>query len=328
MHLFAELARRTGAVVETGWSRSAVSRALARAGAGRWPWSRRPIVATTELLTLDALPLLDRLGRAAVLDVHDHPLLQRQALGAATTPDEAAALGRRYAENLARFELLVVPSLSFGQLAGIEAARQIVAPNGTDADHIRPRPFPERPVVGLVSGAAPGRGIEHLIAAVELVRASIPELELCLWLAAERNDPYLASLRAATANRSWIKIERASYEDLPDALARATVLTVPHPPGDYMDSALPVKLFDSMAAGRPVVVTPRREMAAVVRAHGAGLVAAGDRVEDFADALLVVLQDSALARQLGAAARRAAESHYDWRIIGARLADTVLARTR
>lgn len=326
MHLFAELARRTGAVVVSGWSRSAVRQGLARAGAGRWPWSRRPIVATTELLTLDALPALDRFGRAAVLDVHDHPLLQREALGATTSPEEAAALQRRYAENVARFELLVVPSLSFARLAGIEASRQIVAPNGTDAAHITPRPFPGRPAIGLVSGAAPGRGIEGLIAAAELVRETMPEVGLYLWLAAEQNDPYLASLRTVTADRPWIRIEQVAYDDLPEALARATVLTVPHPPGAYMDSALPVKLFDSMAAGRPVVVTPRREMEAVVRAHGAGLVAAGDRVEDLAAALLVVLQDPALARQLGAAARLAAESRYDWRIIGADLADVVLAR--
>jgi glycosyltransferase involved in cell wall biosynthesis len=104
------------------------------------------------------------------------------------------------------------------------------------------------------------------------------------------------------------------------------VLAVPHPPGAYMDAALPVKLFDSMAAGRPLVVTPRREMAALVERHGAGLVAAGDRAEDLAAALARVLEDPELGRRLGAAARAAAEEEYDWRVIGRRVAEEVLRR--
>lgn len=237
-----------------------------------------------------------------------------------------ASLERRYAENVRRFELLVVPSESFGEIAGIDPARRLVAPNGTDPRHVRPAPFPDRPVVGLVSGAAPGRGIEALIAATELVRRHMPEVELRLWLASEDHDPYLAGLRASTADRSWIRIQAVPYEHLPAALAEATVLVVPHPPGEYMDAALPVKLFDSMAAGRPVVVTPRREMAAIVARHRAGLVARGDDVEDLADAVLRLLGDQELSRRLGAAGRTAAESEYDWRLIGQRLADEVLRR--
>lgn len=326
-YIFAELARRTAATVTTGWTRPAVVRGLAAAGSGRWPWNRRPRVASAELLVLDALSLVVRRGRALVLDVHDHPTLQRVALGVATDPDLTAALERRFATNVSTFELLVVPSASFGDLIGVEPGRRIVAPNGTDTEHVRPAPFPTRPVVGLVSGAAPGRGIELLITATGLVREVVPEAELRLWLAAAPDDPYLTGLRAVTGDRPWVQIDHVPYERLPNALAEATVLVVPHPPGEYMEAALPVKLFDSMAAGRPVVVTPRREMAALVKEHGVGLVARGDDPTDLAEALVRVLADTDLARRLGAAARVAAEARFDWRIIGAQLADEVLRRT-
>lgn len=237
-----------------------------------------------------------------------------------------SGLDRRFAENIRRFELLIVPSQSFAELAAIDRARRIVAPNGSDTEHIRPGPFPDRPVIGLVSGAAPGRGIETLIEATELVRERVPEAELRLWLAAADDNPYLRTLREETNERSWIRIERVPYERLSAALAEAAVLVVPHPPGVYMDAALPVKLFDSMAAGRPLVVTPRREMAALVERHAAGLVASGDGVEDLAAAIGRVLEDPTLARRLGAAGRVAAESEYDWRVIGSRLAEEVLRR--
>ncbi len=99
------------------------------------------------------------------------------------------------------------------------------------------------------------------------------------------------------------------YEDLGAALGSATVLVVPHPASDYLHTAVPVKLLDSMAAGRPVVVTPRHETRLIVAHADAGRVAAGDG-----------------AARLGANGRRAAERDLDWRIVGERVADIVLER--
>jgi len=104
----------------------------------------------------------------------------------------------------------------------------------------------------MVSGAAPGRGIELLIDAARRLRASHPDLVLHLWLQPTGDDgvTYLAALRAATPE-PWIEIGPAPYASLGDALGQATVLTIPHPPGTYMDVALPVKLFDSLAPAGP-----------------------------------------------------------------------------
>ena len=45
-----------------------------------------------------------------------------------------------------------------------------------------------------------------------------------------------------------IEIGPVGYAHLGPALAKATILTIPHPANEYMDVALPVKLLDSMAA--------------------------------------------------------------------------------
>jgi glycosyltransferase involved in cell wall biosynthesis len=328
--IFAPLAERTGATVGTAWTASAVRAAARRADAGRRPWTRRPRprLATAELLPLEVLGELGRLARPFALDVHDDPLAQREVLGLPplTTGDP---LERRWRGNVERFAWLVAPSASFAALAGLDPARTIVVPNGTDTRHVRPAPLPAVPTIGLVSGAAPGRGVEALVEAARLLHGERPELRLRLWLAAagDHGAAWLAGLADACAADPWIEIGAAPYEMLGDALATASVLVVPHPAGAYFDAAVPVKLFDGMAAGRPVVVTPRTETRVVVEAAGAGVVAAGDGPEDLAAALRPVLDDPALAARLGAAARRAAETRYDWRVLGDGLADRLLGES-
>jgi glycosyltransferase involved in cell wall biosynthesis len=133
-------------------------------------------------------------------------------------------------------------------------------------------------------------------------------------------------LRRTTARERWIEIGTAGYADLSHALRQATVLSIPHPPGAYHDIALPVKLLDSMAAGRPLVVTPRLEVRALVERHDVGLVAGGETVDDLADALRTLVTDADRARILGERARQVAVEHFDWAVVGERVADAVLER--
>lgn len=329
--IFRALAERTAATIAHGWSIGIVRAGLAAAGGPRRPPTfrrRRPFVASSESLGGPALAEVRKGGLPFALDVHDDPLAQYAAFGIEATDDRLAELRAGFRRNLDAFPWHVAPSATFAELTGLSPDQTIVAPNGTDTSHIVPRPLPETPTIGFISGAAAGRGIETLIVAARLVREDVPDLCLRLWLVAtgESGRGYLADLGQGLAADTWIRIAPAPYERLGDELAEATVLVVPHPANPYLDSAMPVKLFDSMAAGRPVVVTPRIETRRVVEHAGSGLVAAGDRPEDLAAALLAVLRDPDLAARLGAAGRAAAERDYDWKVVGERLADQLLER--
>lgn len=326
--IFHELAAATGARESQGWGYQAVREAVRAVAGLPFPWRQRPLLASSEFLSEGAVTQARRSTRPIVLDVHDHPIAQAEALGRRLEPAVRAGLAARLERNLAIFPLLSVPSASFAALAGLDPDRTIVAPNGSDTRHVRPRPFPDRPAVGMVSGAAEGRGIEVLIEAARLVRSAVPGLRLLIWLSSgdEAGAAYVTRLRDGVMDEPWIEIEAAEHDALSDALGRATVLVVPHPANDYMDVAVPVKLLDSMAAGRPLVVTPRTETRRIIDASEAGIVAAGEGPEALAQAIAQVLSDPQLAAQFGANARAAAERDFDWRTIGRRLADEVLAR--
>ena len=178
-----------------------------------------------------------------------------------------------------------------------------------------------------VRDAFRGRGAgkllaETLIAACRLVRSDLPAVRLVLWLAAtgSASEAYLAALKQATAADRWIEYASAPYAEMSEHMAGVTVQCVPNPRAGYWDAVAPIKLFDAMASGRPVVVTPRVVMRAEVERHHAGLVASGDGPEDLAEPLARLLNDEALAQRLGANGRAAAESTFDWNVIAASLA--------
>ena len=331
--IFRQLARRTDARVGNGWSVKSAARAM---GVARFVLRaqpiplglRRPRLASSEQLRPDMLRLMRRAVDPAVVAIYDDPVAQTASLGMTMSPARTALYSARRRDNVAAFRWHAVPTASFADLIGLDPARTIVAGNGTDVRHIQVGAWPAEPSIGMVSGAAPGRGIENLVAAARALRSEEPDLRLLLWLVATgpESEEYLAGLRASVRSDAWIHIESTDYQHIGAALARATVLAIPHPPATYLDVALPVKLFDSMAAGRPLVVTPRTETRALVERHGTGIVANGDSIDDLADALRAVLSDGSLARRLGATARQAAEAHFDWRVVGERVADVILER--
>lgn len=325
-HVFAALAERTGSRATPAYGRRGLPALALAMGSASGGWRRPLAVASTQLVPRPGLGLLRGAVRAAVLDLHDQPVLQAEALGMPLDPEWRAGLERVFHANVDRFERLVVPSASFIDLCGLPANRSLVVTNGTDTSHITPGAPPDGPVVALVSGAAPGRGIELLVDAMEAVRADVPDARLRLALSATgvSSAAYRDQLRVELGTRPWAVVAEISYGLIGAFLADAALAVIPHPPGAYFDASTPVKLFDAMAAGRPVVVTPRVETAAIVTAADAGLVAASDRAEDLAASILALLGDAPERRRMGENARRAAVERYDWRALANTLADAIL----
>lgn len=321
--IFEALVRRTGAEVVGRSGGRAVVTTLARR-----PWLLRSQLAAAQILTPKAWSTIRRLVRPAVLDLYDHPVRVLHLEKHSGTPTDAhrRQLEEATTDMLERFRHVVVQTVSFADLSDVPEDRRLVIPNGTDTTTIQPGPLPTDPVVGLVSGAAASRGIEQLLDAMKLVRSEIPDARVRLALAAmgPASKRYLDDLRRTGAALGWVEIEDVPYPRLAAFMAGTTVLAVTHGPDAYWDAILPLKLFDSMAAARPVVATPRTETARVLREHDAGEIAASDTNEDLASAIVALLRDPRRAQRLGANGRRAAVEVFDWSVLSERLAEAVL----
>jgi glycosyltransferase involved in cell wall biosynthesis len=277
------------------------------------PFRRVYIVGSGTAPAVGILKLLCRRCVPLFLDVQDDPRIQFPDLGIKERREgELEEVGRNLEFSLATFRLLGFPSKQFADMYPIDESRKVMTPNAGDPAFIKVTPLPDAPVVGLVGGATHGRGADLLIDACALARMEIPELTLRLALGNVSGRGYLGELMDQYRGTSWIHFETVDYRRLPEFLVGVHTCVVPHRQSRYLDLALPIKLFDYMAAGRPTVVTRCRAMAELVESEDVGIVC-DFTVEDLAAALVRVLSDRPLAQRLGENGRRMVEERHDWR---------------
>jgi glycosyltransferase involved in cell wall biosynthesis len=175
--------------------------------------------------------------------------------------------------------------------AGARAAS--VANSPWSDDFPEPSPLPGEPIVLYVGGLGPLRGLEVMREAFPGV--DVPGARLVL---AGPGDP--GPLPAGAEH-----LGRVDHSAVPGLLAAARVAWVPLQRHGNYDRAVPTKLVEAMAAGRPVVASDLGRMGAMVRAAGCGIVVPPDDPGAHAAALTRLLGDPALAARLGAAGRAA-----------------------
>jgi glycosyltransferase involved in cell wall biosynthesis len=97
--------------------------------------------------------------------------------------------------------------------------------------------------------------------------------------------------------------------EMPELLAAADVVLVTLKM--YIPGAVPSKLYEAMASGRPIVLVASGEAAEIVREHRAGIVVEPGDLAGLARALQTLRAQPYLRRTLGENGRRAAERHFD-----------------
>ncbi len=106
---------------------------------------------------------------------------------------------------------------------------------------------------------------------------------------------------------------------MPEALAAADACIAILKPLDEYKTTYPNKVFDYMAAGRPVVLAIDGVIRQVVEAAGCGIFAEPGNAKAMADAICRLAEDPARGREMGLRGRRYLEEHFSREQVGERL---------
>jgi glycosyltransferase involved in cell wall biosynthesis len=149
------------------------------------------------------------------------------------------------------------------------------------------------------------KGIDDLCEAVE--RLARPDVVLAL----VGGDPAGETARGLPARHPGIRlVGRVPFDDVPVYLAAADVVAVPQRETTDTRGQVPAKLFDAMALGRPIVSTRVSMIPEIL--EGCGLVVPPGDVDGLAAGIGRLLDDPALARDLGGRARERCVARYSF----------------
>lgn len=193
-------------------------------------------------------------------------------------------------------------------------SRVVVVPNGVDIDEFRPAAA-KGTSVAFVGGANwfPNRdALEFFCARIlPLLRAAKPQIPV-RWIG-------VASAEQQRSYRERYDVELTGYvNDARPFMLEAACHIVPLRVG----GGTRLKILNAWAMGKPVVSTSIgcEGLAAV---DGENILIRDDPAS-FADAVVAVLEDDALARRLAEHGRDTVERFYSWDVIGQRMIDTYL----
>jgi glycosyltransferase involved in cell wall biosynthesis len=149
------------------------------------------------------------------------------------------------------------------------------------------------------------QGLPELIGAIPLVRQRFPDVTF-VFVGAASSEPELATAAPYIEAGALRVIDRQPRHEIPAFLAMADVLVSARAYGGN----LPLKIFDYLAASRPIVATDIPTHRTVLSDERAVLVA--PTTDALAEGILALLADPERGRRLAAAGRQYAKTHLGW----------------
>jgi glycosyltransferase involved in cell wall biosynthesis len=194
-----------------------------------------------------------------------------------------------------------------------------VVPNGVDpsrfaARHHRQNRSPL--TIGFVGSLRPWHAVSDLVGAFQILHATEPATRLLLVGDGPQREAIEHQLRALP-ERTQQAVSITGLVPpvvIPDLLHQMDVAVAPYrdAPDFYFS---PLKLFEYMAAALPVVASATGQIPHVISNRANGLLYQPGNVDALAQCLRQLVEDAALRRQLGRAARQAIVERHTWQAV-------------
>jgi glycosyltransferase involved in cell wall biosynthesis len=251
--------------------------------------------------------LLRVLRKQVVYDVHEE--LPKQILSKRCVAKIASAAERVSGRT---FSAVVAATPAIGKQ--FHRKKTVIVQNFPDLSELASedvRPYAERPpVVAYIGGIATDRGIKEIVHAITLIPESFGTR---LLLAGNFDPPALEE--EVKRIRGWERVDFVGWQSR-EGVARVlrisrVGLVLLHPLPNYLES-YPIKLFEYMSAGIPVIASGFPLWRQIVEEAACGLLTDPLNPKAIAEAIQWLLEHEEEARAMGLRGRKAVHTGFNW----------------
>lgn len=185
--------------------------------------------------------------------------------------------------------------------------------NGADIEHFRPTAPDEarysRGYVAFFGALARWQGVETMLEAVQR-----PDWPSNVPLLIAGHGAEQGRIEKAAEGGGVVYLGSLPYSEMPGFISGSLAcLSVQNNEGGRSETGLfPLKVFEALACGVPVVVSDFPGQADVVRTHACGLVVPPESPDELAKAVLRLFSDSSARRAMGERGLAAVHEEYSW----------------
>jgi glycosyltransferase involved in cell wall biosynthesis len=252
------------------------------------------------------------------------PLAVEQTAYRATGFGQLAAQAERWTLTHADAVLVVSAALrDHAVSAGVDPGRIHVIPNGVNPSHFHPGPrdtaFRARwnidgalSVIGFVGGLRPWHGVESLPALLEALAKYDPAIRLVIVGEGPLRSQLQDDFDKKGLGSQVIFTGHIPHEQVPATIRHFDVAVAPYPQAEHAFYFSPLKLFEYMASGVPVVAAGLGQINELLRHGVTAMVYPPGDLDALAKACRTLLADAALRAKLGQAAAALAREQFTW----------------
>jgi glycosyltransferase involved in cell wall biosynthesis len=205
------------------------------------------------------------------------------------------------------------------QLGGISLSKIIVSPSGTDTKLFKPLEKrkccktlgldPSLFYVGFVGSFFDHQGIETLINAAPIILGKLKNVWFLLVGDGPMMDIWKDKIKQKGLQHAFIFTGQVPYKKVPEYVGAMDICVAPHKKDT--NQASPVKLFDYMACGKPIVASDIEVVREIVGDSGCLLLTKPENKLELAEGIISLIQDEGRRKIMGQKGREIAIQNYD-----------------
>jgi glycosyltransferase involved in cell wall biosynthesis len=274
------------------------------------------------LYSISGVLLAQELNLPLIIELNA-PLAVEQSIYRGAGFSELAAQAERWTLSRADAVLAVSAQLrDYAVSLGVESDRVHIIPNGVNATLFHPgRPAPDvraswglgaGPIVGFVGGLRPWHGVQVLPTLLDHLTKQYQNLQMVIAGEGPLRRELERNIKELKLTQHVVFTGSLPHEKVAGLIRQFDVALAPYPPLDHAFYFSPLKIFEYMACGIPVVAADIGQIGEVIKNGETGLLYPPGELDALIAACKRLLADTDLRQKLGQAAAEEVRNKYTW----------------